>query len=91
IILREGKKKGYALVTLGPLAFVGTTTIAAGVQSVRGIFLPLMNNPATRMLGVVNVVVTSVLLVCVAMVILGSAWRWWGLARAPKPAEILAS
>jgi carbon starvation protein len=91
IILREGKKKSYALVTLAPLVFVGTTTITAGVQSVRGIFLPLMDNPATRTLGVVNVAVTSVLLVCVTMVIVGSAWRWWGLARTPKPAEVLAS
>ncbi len=91
IILREGKKKIYALVTLGPLAFVGTTTMAAGVQSVRGIFLPLLANPATRTLGIVNVVVTSVLLVCVTMVIVGSAWRWWGLARAPKTASLLAS
>jgi carbon starvation protein len=91
IILREGKKKSYALVTLGPLAFVGTTTMAAGFQSVRGIFLPLVANPATRTLGIVNVVVTSILLVCVAMVIVGSAWRWWGLARAPKTASILAS
>ena len=91
IILREGRKKSYALVTLGPLAFVGTTTMAAGVQSVRGIFLPLVANPATRTLGIVNVVVTTVLLVCVTMVIVGSAWRWWGLARAPKTASILAS
>jgi carbon starvation protein len=87
IILREGKKKIYALVTLFPLLFVGTTTITAGVQSVRGIFLPLMANEATATLGIVNVVVTSVLLVCVTMVIVGSAWRWWGLARAPRPAE----
>jgi carbon starvation protein len=91
IILREGKKKSYALVTLGPLAFVGTTTMAAGFQSVRGIFLPLVANPATRTLGIVNVVVTSILLVCVTMVIVGSAWRWWGLARAPKTASMLAS
>jgi carbon starvation protein len=91
IILREGKKKSFALVTLCPLLFVGTTTIAAGIESVRGIFLPLVANPATRTLGVVNVVVTSVLLVCVTMVIVGSAWRWWALAHAPKAAEPLAS
>jgi carbon starvation protein len=90
IILREGKKKSYALVTLGPLAFVGATTMAAGVHSVRGIFVPLLANPATRTLGVVNVLVTTVLLVCVTMVVVGSAWRWWGLARAPKTASTLA-
>lgn len=91
IILREGKKKAYALVTLLPLLFVSTTTITAGVESVRRIFLPLVAHPATRTLGMVNVIVTSILLLCVAMVMLGSAWRWWGIARAAKPAGILAS
>ncbi len=91
IILREGKKKIYALVTLGPLLFVGTTTITAGVQSVRIIFLPLMANEATATLGLVNVVVTLILLTCVTMVIVGSAWRWWGLARAPKVAPVGAA
>jgi len=92
IILREAKKKTYAIVTLGPLLFVGTTTITAGVESIRRIFLPLMAAPATRTLGLVNVAVTGILLVCVALVIVGSAIRWWGLARATKPeAEALAS
>ena len=90
IILREGKKKTYALVTLGPLLFVSTTTITAGVESVRRIFLPLAMNPETRTIGIVNVVVTCLLLVCVGMVIVGSAIRWWGLARAPR-SEALAS
>jgi carbon starvation protein len=91
IILREGKKKMYALVTFGPLVFVATTTITAGVQSVRGIFLPLMANEATATLGLINVIVTTVLLVCVTLVIAGSAWRWWGLARAPRAAAITAA
>ncbi len=91
IILREGKRKIYALVTLGPLLFVGTTTITAGIQSVRIIFLPLMANEATATLGLVNVVVTLILLVCVTMVIVGSAWRWWGLARATKAEPVLAA
>jgi carbon starvation protein len=90
IILRESKKKMYALVTLCPLLFVGTTTITAGVESVRLIFLPLTENPATRTIGLVNVVITCVLLGCVSMVIVGSAIRWWGLARAPRPTAALA-
>jgi carbon starvation protein len=90
IILRESKKKVYALVTLCPLLFVGTTTITAGVQSVRLIFLPLTDNPATRTIGLVNVVITCVLLVCVSMVIVGSAIRWWALARAPRPTAAFA-
>jgi carbon starvation protein len=91
ILLREAKKKVYALVTLAPLTFVGTTTIAAGIQSVQKIFLPMLDVPATRTTGLVNVLVTSLLLVCVTLVIVGSAIRWLRLARAPRPSEALAS
>ena len=90
IILREGKKKSYALITLGPLLFVSITTITAGIESVRLLFLPLMADPETRIRGIINVAVTCLLLACVAMIIIGSAIRWWGLARAPRT-EPLAS
>ena len=91
IILREGKRKVYALVTLGPLLFVGTTTITAGIQSVRVIFLPLMANEATANARPRERRRHVILLVCVTMVICGSAWRWWALARAPKTEPILAA
>jgi len=87
IVLREAKKKSYALITLAPLAFVGTTTITAGVQSIQKIFLPMLDKPATFTTGVVNVVVTSLLLLCIVLVLGGSAIRWWSLARAPRPTE----
>jgi carbon starvation protein len=85
IILREGKRR-YAFVTMLPLAFVGTTTITAGVQSIVKLFVPLLRDPATYMQGLVNVLVTGTLLVCVTMVIVGSAVRWVTLVRAPQPA-----
>jgi carbon starvation protein len=87
IILREAKKKTYALITLLPLAFVGTTTLTAGVHSIFSLFLPMTRNPDTRFTGWVNVAVTGFLLVGVSMVIVGSTIRWWGLAKAPKPTE----
>lgn len=91
ILLREAKKKAYALVTLLPLAFVGTTTIAAGVESVQRLFLPMAAVPATHTTGLVNVAVTVLLLACIMMVIVGSAVRWWGLARAPRADEASAA
>jgi carbon starvation protein len=84
ILLREAPKKSYALLTLAPLAFVGTTTLAAGIQSIRRIFLPLTQSPETSTRGWVNVAVTGLLLVCVSMVIVGSALRWWALYRSPR-------
>ncbi len=90
IILREGRRRVYALITLGPLLFVGTTTIAAGVQSSVGIYWPMMARPETYTVGLVNLAVTLLLLACVGMVIVGSAIRWVALARAERPGEALA-
>src|SRR5262249_50617163 len=84
IVLRESPKKTYALVTLLPLAFVGTTTLSAGVESVQHLFLPMIAKEATRTTGIVNVLVTGLLLLCVILVMGGSALRWWALARAPR-------
>jgi len=76
IVLREATKKGYALITILPLAFVGTTTITAGVQSVYQLYYPMTLVAATKVTGLVNLVVTSSLLVCIVFVIAGSARRW---------------
>jgi carbon starvation protein len=91
IILREGKRRIYALVTLLPLLFVTTTTVTAGIESVRRIFLPLLESPATRTAGIINVSVTLILLACVASILLGSAWRWRGLMRVPARPHGLAA
>jgi carbon starvation protein len=82
IILREAPRKQYAWITLGPLAFVATTTISAGVQSVRLIYYPMTQVAATRTTGIVNLIVTSALLVGMTFVIVGSLRRWLGSLRA---------
>ena len=73
IILRESPKKKYALITLLPLLFVGTTTITAAVKLVTGKFLPEALKEATRTQGIVNTVVTTTLLVCVVMIVVGTS------------------
>jgi carbon starvation protein len=87
VLLREARRRVYALVTLAPLAFVGTTTIAGGIQSIRVIYLPMIQNPEKKVMGVVNVSITSALLVCVVLVLVGSVVRWIDLFRAPARAE----
>jgi carbon starvation protein len=86
IILRESAKRSYAWVTIGPLCFVGITTITAGVQSVFTIYYPMSQAAATRVTGLVNMIVTSVLLCGVALIIVGSVTRWLALVKTPSPA-----
>jgi carbon starvation protein len=75
IILREGKRRRYALVTAVPLAFVGTTTIIAGIEHIAALYR------AKPTLLQVNLIVTATLLGCVALVIGGSVRRWIGPLR----------
>jgi carbon starvation protein len=91
ILLREASRRRYALVTLVPLAFVFVTTTAAGVASIRTLFLPMVAQEATRTTGMVNVVVTASLLACVVVIVLGSARRWVEALRAPRPERVSAT
>ncbi len=79
VILKESKKKAYALITLLPLCFVGTTTTTAGIQAIRLLYLPMLDRPETAVIGRVNLIITSALLVCVALVAVGSVRVWIGL------------
>jgi carbon starvation protein len=71
-------------VTLAPLLFVGTTTITAGIQAIRTMYLPLaQTDPRT---GFVNTALTALLLAGVVSILIGSAARWvslWRIRRAP--------
>jgi carbon starvation protein CstA len=77
----------YAWVTLAPLLFIATTTITAGVESIRRIYLPQAAVPATRITGMVNASVTVGLLVLVSVILLGSARTWVRILRAQPKVE----
>jgi carbon starvation protein len=87
IILREASKPTYALVTLAPLLFVGTTTITAAITAIKVMYLPLLADPKTYTRGFVNTLVTGTLLVGVVSILIGSAARWVALLRRRAPAE----
>jgi len=88
IILRESPKKSYAWVTIGPLCFVGTTTLTAGVQSLFTIYYPMSQVAATHVTGLVNLVVVSLLLCGVLCIIFGSVSRWLTLLKTRTPATV---
>jgi carbon starvation protein len=86
IILRESSKKTYAWITIGPLCFVGVTTITAGIQSLFTIYYPMSQVAATRVTGLVNLIVVSLLLCGVVFIIIGSVTRWLALLKAGNAA-----
>ena len=81
IILRESPKKSYAWITLGPLCFVSVTTITAGIESVLTIYYPMSQVAGTHVTGLVNLIVTVVLLCGVCSIIVGSVSRWLNLLK----------
>ena len=89
LILREGAKKVYALCTLLPLAFVGTTTVCAGEESIRTLYWPMLGDPATRTTGLVDSALTAGLLACLVAIVVGSALRWSALYRASASVDPL--
>jgi len=76
VILREGKRRRYALVTFLPLCFVSVTTLTAGVQAMALIYWPMLGRAETAGTGRVNLIVTGGLIVCVVLVLFGGVRRW---------------
>jgi carbon starvation protein len=75
IIFNSGKAR-YAWTTLLPLAFVATTTLVAGYQSITDIFWPLSQKPETATQGYINVALTVILMTAAVIVIADSIRRW---------------
>jgi carbon starvation protein len=84
IILRESSRRAYAVVTVVPLVFVGGTTLTAGIESIGTLYVPMARAEATHTIGVVNVVVTVVLLLCIVSIVVGSFARWMRLLRTER-------
>jgi carbon starvation protein len=74
-ILNRGRAK-YAWVTMAPMAFVTVTTLAAGYCNITGIFLPQMDQPGMFAWGLINLVLTVVIMVCVVWVMADALPRW---------------
>jgi carbon starvation protein len=78
IVLVNAGRQQYAWVTIVPMVFVATTTISAGVLSVRDSFWPMAvgPDPALRVQGFVNSILTVVMIACVGIILLAAAMRW---------------
>ena len=83
VLVNMGRTR-YAWVTFVPMLFVAVTTVSAGVLSIRDNFWPMATgpDPSVRVQGFVNTTLTSVMLVCVATILIAAARRWLSVSRA---------
>jgi carbon starvation protein len=75
VIINMGKAR-YSWVTIAPLSFVATTTLVAGWESIRDIFWPQAQNPATSTQGYINTSLTVLIMTAAVIVLIDSARRW---------------
>ncbi|MEW6056182.1 MAG: carbon starvation protein A [Bdellovibrionota bacterium] len=74
-LINHGKKR-YIWVTLLPMVFVGTTTVTAGVLSIRDNFWKLTLNPGTAVNGYLTSALTVVMIGCVFCILIDGVLRW---------------
>jgi len=74
-IINQGKIR-YAWITLVPMLFVGVTTLTAGWQNITGIYLPQAFDPQTRTQGIINSLLTVIIVVCVLIILSEAIPKW---------------
>jgi carbon starvation protein len=74
-IINHSKPK-YAWITIVPMTFVGITTMTAGIMNIKNIFLPLVMQSATRVQGIVNLVMTIIIMASLVIILVDAVPRW---------------
>jgi len=86
-LVNMGKPRS-AWLTAAPALFVGTTTVTAGILSIRNIFWPLTGNAATAFQGYLDSTLMAIFIVGVILVAVDSVRRIWKtLHGEPVPEE----
>jgi carbon starvation protein len=74
-IINRGRIK-YAWVTILPMIFVGVTTLTAAVLNIKNIYLPQVEEKTTIFPGVINLVLTLSIMICVAIIFSNALPKW---------------
>jgi carbon starvation protein len=76
-IINRGRRR-YAWVTIIPMLFVGITTLTAGFMNLFNIYYPQMLHQDTFWPGLVNFVLTVVIIICVGVIFWNAVPGWFG-------------
>lgn len=87
-IINRGKLK-YALITIIPFIFIGFTTIYAGLMNIFNIYLPQLNENATMVQGIINLVLSITILGCAFVVFYNAIPLWIKAFKDRKQTQII--
>jgi carbon starvation protein len=74
-IINRGRAR-YAWTTILPMTFVGITTLTAGFTNMINIYYPQILIAATRVQGIINLLLTAVIITCVIIIFANAIPRW---------------
>ena len=74
-IINRGKAK-YAWVTIIPFVFVGVTTMTACIMNITGIYIPQIAIPKHQLRGIINLVMTLVIMSSVLIIVWDALPIW---------------
>ncbi|HTX89169.1 MAG TPA: carbon starvation protein A [Bacteroidales bacterium] len=74
-IINKGKAR-YAWVTLVPMAFILAVTFTAGIQNIRGIYIPQLAQPGTFVQGIINLILTALIMLSVIIILKDAIPGW---------------
>jgi carbon starvation protein len=74
-IINRGRKK-YAWVTILPMIFVGITTLTAAWLNIKNIYIPQVKETATEVPGLINLILTLSILLCVVIIFYNAIPKW---------------
>lgn len=74
-IINRGRAK-YAWVTILPMIFVGVTTVTAAFLNIKNIYIPQAQVASTVVPGLINLILTLSILVCVFIIFYNAVPKW---------------
>lgn len=75
-LVNQGKIR-YAWITFVPMAFVGITTITAGIMNITGIYIPQLDEPNQFTRGLINMILTIVIITSVLLILKDAVPIWY--------------
>jgi carbon starvation protein len=82
-IINRGRAK-YAWITIVPMIFVGITTLTAGIMNIVLIYIPQLTQDKTYVVGLINLLLTSVIILSVFVIFWNAVPKWISKARELK-------